>query len=439
MINGLVIDVAVFALFPFMVWRMTGRVVPLAVLPLAVGLSLSVLGARVGTGTLLTPSATGDMLGWAGVLALAYCAGLEARLPSCPMAGHAPAGRVFATALTALALPFAAGVAIVLSGVFTALRAPAGAPPWFGAMAVGLCFAVSALPVLICIVRELPPRDRALGHLAMRIAIIDDIMLWIGLGGLLMAWRADHTLGQWGMSDVVAVSMWVGLVWADWKADRAHVKVPQPIAWVAGAALLMAGAWSTSTLGLHALLGAYFAGLLTPALIAEHLPVERLAFAALALFAPIFFGHRGLAINGVVLDWTALATSVALLVLSATAKILATLVAPPLPDLSRRKALQLGCLLQCKGLMEIVAATILQDEGLLNQSAYAVLVSLALLSTVLTMPLFRCAGARHVQNNVQTLLSGITSATDSHGRRRRRLDRKTPVLESLTGRGKQQK
>ena len=62
---------------------------------------------------------------------------------------------------------------------------------------------------------------------------------------------------------------------------------------------------------------------------------------------------------------------------------------PPIARLPRREALSVGALLLCKGLMEIVAATILRDKGLLSEHAFAALVTLAVLSTVLTGPLFR--------------------------------------------------
>lgn len=57
---------------------------------------------------------------------------------------------------------------------------------------------------------------------------------------------------------------------------------------------------------------------------------------------------------------------------------------------ARREALAVGALLQCKGLMEIVAATILRDKGLLSEHAFAALVTLAVLSTLFTGPTFRC-------------------------------------------------
>ncbi len=78
-----------------------------------------------------------------------------------------------------------------------------------------------------------------------------------------------------------------------------------------------------------------------------------------------------------------------LLLLSASAKLAATRLCPPLPSLARHETLAVGALLQCKGLMEIVAATILRDKGLLSESAFAALVTLAVLSTLLTGPMFR--------------------------------------------------
>jgi len=62
-----------------------------------------------------------------------------------------------------------------------------------------------------------------------------------------------------------------------------------------------------------------------------------------------------------------------------------------------------AALLQCKGLMEIVAATILRDKGLLSEHAFAALVTLAVLSTLLTGPFFRALVKRR-------------ATADAHGR-----------------------
>ena len=71
---------------------------------------------------------------------------------------------------------------------------------------------------------------------------------------------------------------------------------------------------------------------------------------------------------------------------------------PPAADMQMTERTRLGLLLQCKGLMEIVAATILVQAGLITPTVFAVLVTLALISTTLTVPLFRSASrARAMQ------------------------------------------
>lgn len=78
-----------------------------------------------------------------------------------------------------------------------------------------------------------------------------------------------------------------------------------------------------------------------------------------------------------------------LVVVSIASKLGAVLAYPPAPGLRGRRALATGALLQCKGLMEIVAATILHQRGMVSNFAYASLMLLAVISTVLTGPMFR--------------------------------------------------
>jgi Kef-type K+ transport system membrane component KefB len=364
LLADILLDVAVFVALPAIAWRLTRRVVPLAVLPILVGLMISVAGHHLGGEPLLRPTEAADLAGWAGVLLLAYVAGLEATTGA---AADATPGvsiarlwswRLLASTATALALPFAAG----------------------------------ALPVLVAIVRELPASSRALGRLALRVAALSDAVLWLGLGVLLVAIRATDAAHGWGPVDAAAVLVLGALVlgrrWGGRWLARGGARIPAPVAWLIAALFLAGGAWSTSALGLHALIGAYLAGMLMPVAIAQRLPTDRLAFVALAGLAPLFFGHRGLAIDGAVLDGQSLAAAVGLLVVSAAAKIAAIVLVPPSLDLSRRDRLALGTLLQCKGLMEIVAATVLRDHGVLTDTAYAVLIGLAVLSTTATKPLY---------------------------------------------------
>lgn len=319
-------DLAVFLLLPLLVWRLVRPVVPLAVVPVLIGLAVAGLAALNGQRgpEFLPPTEAGDALGMLGVILLAFSAGLEGRDPGHLTPGaitvSAPSpGRILRSAGVALALPFGAGT-LLAWGLLSAAEGwrPAGLSPGLAAAAIGLCLAVSALPVLVALLRELPAGLRPLGAVAVRVAALDDMALWLGLGLLMALGRSQAVSGGFGVADLAAV-------------------------------------------GVLALLG----------------------------FAPLFFGHRGLEIDPRLLTPDVLGWVILLLVVSMISKIAAVQMVPPLPGLSRHRRLTLGVFLQCKGLMEIVAATLLLKSGLLTATAYAALVMLALVSTTLTAPLVR--------------------------------------------------
>jgi Kef-type K+ transport system membrane component KefB len=402
------LDALIFIGLAWVAWRALGRSIPIAVIPIIIGLLLAATGVLPASWGV--PSKLGDQIGFVGVLLLAFTAGLETRqsahLPTAADATPLPrtqALRFVASAGMALLLPFALGT-LAAHYYFTGLpgwEAPKGGA-WMGALAIGLCIAVSALPVLIGIVRELGPLHRPLTQLALRIAVIDDAVLWIGLALLLLVAEGGSLLAGAYTTHLLAVGVIVVLAAAGSLASRRRTP-PTWLVWLSLPVFLVAGAWASSQLGLHALLGAYFGGAMVPPSWTKRLPVERLGQVALIGLAPLFFGHSGLKIDGSVLGWASLQASLVLLVLAVVAKLVAVLLCPPASTLSRREALAVGALLQCKGLMEIVAATILRDHGLLSEHAFAALVTLAVLSTLLTGPFFR------------TLVKRRATA-DAHGR-----------------------
>ena len=387
-------DALIFLLLAWGLWRLLGRSIPIAVIPIVIGLVLAATGWL--PASLDLPSVIGDGIGWVGVLLLAFTAGLETRLSAhirsssgLPDASRGSMFQFIASAALALLLPFVVG-ALAAYHYFSVL------PNWttpngdraLGAIALGLCIAVSALPVLIGIVRELGPLHRPLTQVAVRIAVFDDAALWIGLALLLFA-SGDATLSSGSPLQMLALAVPVALMALGAAIHRRQPMPPRWAIWLALPVYLAAGSWASSQLGLHALLGAYFAGAILPPAWIRQLPVERMGRFALLGLAPLFFGHSGLKIDGDVLGWASLQASLALLAVSVVAKLAAVLICPPVSTLTRRESLSIGALLQCKGLMEIVAASILRDKGLLSEHAFAALVTLAVLSTLLTGPFFR--------------------------------------------------
>ena len=168
----------IFVVLAWGIWRALGRSLPIAVLPIIIGLLLAATGALPAEWGV--PSPAGDNIGWVGVLLLAFTAGLETRqsahLPGAsdlPPATRGDTLRFIASAALALLLPFAVGTlaAKLWFGALPGWAAPKGGP-WLGALAIGLCLAVSALPVLIGIVRELGPLHRPLTRIAVRMGLV---------------------------------------------------------------------------------------------------------------------------------------------------------------------------------------------------------------------------------------------------------------------------
>ncbi|NHN90976.1 cation:proton antiporter [Acetobacter sicerae] len=395
---ALIADVGIFVLVPWVLWRLIGKVLPIVVLPILLGMGMAVL--HVPVTDMGIPSAIGDEIGWVAVLVLAFTAGLEMwQHPGEDTSPHAipqtSVGRLLGGAAVALGGPLIIG-SILAYEFFLPLKGwhPPHATPWVAAVSIGLCIAVSALPVLIGVVRELDASQRPLGQLALKLAVVDDAALWIGLAILQFAEKGSAALHGWTGLEFLAVGLLAGLAAAGSWASRHFRHPPSWVIWATVPVYLAAGSWASKQLGLHELIGAYFAGAIMPPSWVRRLPIEEVGTFALIWLAPLFFGHSGLHINGDALTWPSVVASFSLVGISIVAKIASVYVFPPAPNLSRRQALAIGSLLQCKGLMEIVAATILLGQGMISEFAFASLMMLAVISTMLTGPMFKLVAPR---------------------------------------------
>ena len=85
---GFLIDLLCFLILPLLGWRLARGAVPMAVLPILTGLAVAIAADRLGFDkSLLGPSPLGETIGWCGVLALAFSAGLETRTAAAKLLG----------------------------------------------------------------------------------------------------------------------------------------------------------------------------------------------------------------------------------------------------------------------------------------------------------------------------------------------------------------
>jgi Kef-type K+ transport system membrane component KefB len=268
------------------------------------------------------------LLGELGVLALMFTSGAE--IDGRELRTRARRGLRLTAAV--IVTPFACG--LFLASRFPQLRG-AGANPNAYAIFLATCLAVTAFPVLIEILRDRRLLATPIGIAAAGVAAVNDVVAWLLLAG---------------------VTLW--------------------------------SAAATPPLLVLAVFAAFFAGTFMP-----HSPRigARLAVVRRVLcvpFLPLFFAAIGMhaaAVHGEI------AVSALFIAVAALAKIVPAALVSRLRGERWRYALSLGALLSARGAMELIAAKLGLEMGLLSPAGFSVLVSVAVATTLLTGPLLRAA------------------------------------------------
>lgn len=394
-------------LAPWLLWRVRAvrAVAPLAVLQILAGVLLGPSGlGRVAPdwqAALFPAPVLGALSGLAtlGVVLYVLVSGLHLD----PAALRGEARRLAAPALGSMLLPLAlgAGAGLWIAGAVPGAMGPRGELPGFVA-AVALCVAVTALPVLAAILREMGLVSGRLGQTALALAAVNDAALWL-LIALLLA--LTHGSG----AEVFRVTG-LALLWAaalGWGVRpllaRLAARGPEPATMlVVTLAATFASAAAAEAIGMGYIIGAFALGAVVPAgwrapLLAR---LEALTAAGLLPFFFVFTGLRALIEpdSAAFLGLLGAVTAATVLGKVAGTALPARWTGTPWPE-----ALALGALMQAKGLMEVVVLAVLLEAGLIGLPVFSALVAMAILCTVLAAPLTRLA------------LGGLRGPTRSEG------------------------
>jgi K+:H+ antiporter len=160
--------------------------------------------------------------------------------------------------------------------------------------------------------------------------------------------------------------------------------------------VVLLSAVATEGLGVHALFGAFFAGLMMPREAhVERVFEERIEPLAMTLLLPLFFAFTGLRTNVQLIDNAAMWRDAALIfAVAVVGKAGASTLAARVMGSNWREAGTLGVLLNTRGLVELVVLNIGLDLGILSPIAFSMLVLMALITTFMTSPVVRWLRAR---------------------------------------------
>ncbi len=265
---------------------------------------------------------------------------------------------------------------------------------------LGTGLAITALPVIAKILIDLGAIRRNVGITIMGAAMTEDLVGWTLLfvivrlaeeGGLHLRTVLEIGLGVgfflavayfWGRPLLRFLVRWV---------DR-HIRLEYATL-TAIALFTFTYAATTQWLGIHAVFGAFLAGV-TVARSPELRPQTRETIRefSLGILTPVFFCIVGLQVDfAAVENWHFFWI---FLLLAVAGKVIGSLAGGALGGLRWMESLTIGIGMNARGAMELVLAVVGFSQGLISRELFSIIVLLAMATSLMTPPLLRLCLAR---------------------------------------------
>jgi Kef-type K+ transport system membrane component KefB len=314
------------------------------------------------------------------VLFVAISAGLKVRLRDiAPMF----TGRGCAAMTPSIVLPSIAGFGLALGFAFSIENAAV----------VGLCMAVTALPVALSILSSFGLIGTRLAHMAIASALLADVLVLLSLGILNGAHAGQYSLLElagFSLLKLLALALLLALSAALCKRLYQQRAVqPQRLAAAQlslSLLLILALAAATDALGLHFAVGA-FLGALTVAeyhsdTSARHPLRAQLEGVSNMIFAPLFLAAQGTHFTISTLHHPAFV--LCLVLVAVLTKLAGGYWGARWLGLSVHEARGTAIVMNARGLMEMVIASIAYRSGLVDQALFSTLLVMGICTTLLT-------------------------------------------------------
>ena len=337
-----------------------------------------------------------------GVCIFMFAIGMELDLSQLRHSAH----RFLVIGHSSILIPYLFGVVLALFLYNNYAEAAASFTPF--ALVMGISMSITAFPVLVRILQDHKIFHSRLGQMATLCAAIGDVTAWcilafvVAIAGAANVRTAAFSLMLVGV--YVAGMIFIAKPLLRRLLGRSLLHESEPsrgvLALVLGTVLL--SALSTEVIGIHALFGAFLAGIVMPAGggFRKKL-VLRVEHFSSVLLLPLFFAFIGLRTQVGLLDssWDWLICLVVIAV-ATVGKLGGTSLVSRMMKMPWRESLELGALMNTRGLMELIVLNIGYDLGILSLRIFTMLVLMAIITTLMTVPLLNLfrdkalAGAR---------------------------------------------
>ncbi|KAF1974389.1 K(+)/H(+) antiporter-like protein 1 [Bimuria novae-zelandiae CBS 107.79] len=299
--------------------------------------------------------------------------------------------------IISMAIPFGLGCAIAV-GLYNEFRHEEGLVPIdfpVYMLFIGVAMAITAFPVLCRILTELKLLDTPVGVIVLSAGVGNDVVGWI-----LLALCVALVNSGAGLTALYILLCCVGFIlflvyvvrpafiWV-LRKNRALQDGPSQGMIVLTLLLCLACSFFTGVIGVHAIFGAFLAGLICPHEGGFAIKVaEKIEDLIGGLFLPLYFTLSGLNTNIGLLDsgmvWAYVIGVVSVAFFS---KFVGATIAARFTGMLWRECFAIGSLMSCKGLVELIVLNIGLQAKILSTRTFTIFVVMALITTFLSSPL----------------------------------------------------
>ncbi|MEI9897400.1 MAG: cation:proton antiporter [Chthoniobacter sp.] len=297
--------------------------------------------------------------------------------------------------------PYLLGVGLAYF-LYSHLAAP-GATFTAFALFMGISMSITAFPVLARILQERGLTRTFLGSTAITCAAVDDVTAWTILAFVVAIARAS-SLGGCALNILLVFVFLALMIWVVRPAlprwlgiTRLTQEEPTRGTLATVVCVTVVSALCTELIGIHALFGAFLAGAIMPQTSGfRHKLGVRIENFSSVLLLPLFFVFTGLRTQiGLLNDWQGWLICLLIVAVATLGKLGGSAITARLTGMTWTDSLQLGALMNTRGLMELIALNIGYDLGILSPRIFTMLVIMALATTMLTGPLLTLFGEKH--------------------------------------------
>lgn len=321
--------------------------------------------------------------------------------------------------LAGLLTPLGLGTVLALylsrqDGVFFT----AGVSAAQAALFLGAAIATTAFPMLARIIAERGIAGTRLGTLALASGAATDAISWVLLATVVAVFHNDPK--------IVALALGGGVLYTAFLAtvgrrllDRFLRVAPSheghgtmnPSTLALVIILVLTAGWYTNAVGIHSIFGGFLLGVVMPkGRIAEQL-ISWIEPMIKNLLLPLFFVYSGLNTElGLLNSPTLWLVSLLIIAASVLGKGVACYAAGRIGGMGNYEALALGALMNARGLIELILLNIGLQAHLITPTLFAVMVVMAIVTTLTTAPVFDFAMRRWTPPAPTPAATGIPAA-----------------------------